>query len=396
MPATFYAKLPAHDCFVDIANPAVYTPVPPCWHVIITDVTGSTEAVQAGRYKAVNIIGAASIIALLNLDRDLDVPYVFGGDGASLVIPPSLLEQACAALLATQSLARQEFDLDLRVGIVPVADILAAGQRLLIAKFKLSASYEQAMFSGGGLAFAERLVKDPATALQYAVSPTSATPQADFTGLECRWQDIPSPYGETVTLLVTATAPTTADNNAIYRDVIERIEAVYGDPEQYRPLTHSTLKPSFSPAQLLPESKVRQPGGFWKHQRHLWKIWARNHLLRLFLKFDVQTGTTHWRDYMDLLIHTSDYRKYDDTLRMILAGTPGQRETLTAYLKGQYQAGKLSYGLHVADRALMTCVVFERMGRQAHFIDGADGGYALAAKALKKRISATAPLASTP
>ena len=34
----------------------------------------------------------------------------------------------------------------------------------------------------------------------------------------------------------------------------------------------------------------------------------------------------------------------------------------------------------------VTCVVFERLGRQIHFIDGNDGGYARAARALKERL----------
>jgi hypothetical protein len=34
----------------------------------------------------------------------------------------------------------------------------------------------------------------------------------------------------------------------------------------------------------------------------------------------------------------------------------------------------------------MTCLVFERGGRQVHFVDGADGGYALAAKDMKQRM----------
>jgi hypothetical protein len=45
------------------------------------------------------------------------------------------------------------------------------------------------------------------------------------------------------------------------------------------------------------------------------------------------------------------------------------------------------YGLHISDRALMTCLVFERNGRQVHFVDGADGGYALAAKEMKQKLS---------
>ena len=33
---------------------------------------------------------------------------------------------------------------------------------------------------------------------------------------------------------------------------------------------------------------------------------------------------------------------------------------------------------------LMTCLIFERMGSQVHFVDAADGGYAMAAVGLKK------------
>jgi hypothetical protein len=35
----------------------------------------------------------------------------------------------------------------------------------------------------------------------------------------------------------------------------------------------------------------------------------------------------------------------------------------------------------------MTCLVYERNGAQVHFIDTADGGYAMAAKNLKAQIS---------
>ena len=51
-------------------------------------------------------------------------------------------------------------------------------------------------------------------------------------------------------------------------------------------------------------------------------------------------------------------------------------------------------GPHVTDRALVTCVVFEPRGRQIHFIDGADGGYARAASAMKERLRARADAAS--
>jgi len=37
------------------------------------------------------------------------------------------------------------------------------------------------------------------------------------------------------------------------------------------------------------------------------------------------------------------------------------------------------------DRAHMTCLVFNHAGKHLHFIDGADGGLFLAAKAFKER-----------
>jgi hypothetical protein len=59
--------------------------------VVLADVKGSTEAVRAGRYKDVNLVGAACITAALNVTRDLDLPYAFGGDGATVLIAPDCL-----------------------------------------------------------------------------------------------------------------------------------------------------------------------------------------------------------------------------------------------------------------------------------------------------------------
>lgn len=50
------------------------------------------------------------------------------------------------------------------------------------------------------------------------------------------------------------------------------------------------------------------------------------------------------------------------------------------------------YGFHVSDRALMTCLVYEEQGRHIAFIDGADGGYALAAKVLKEKLKSNSHL----
>ncbi|MDP7556403.1 MAG: DUF3095 family protein [Nitrospinaceae bacterium] len=83
----------------------------------------------------------------------------------------------------------------------------------------------------------------------------------------------------------------------------------------------------------------------------------------------------------------SDFQKFDDTLRMTIDSKPGQRKELLEYLETELKAGKLFYGTHISDSALMTCMVFDRKERHLHFVDGASGGYALAAKQLKGQIA---------
>ena len=49
----------------------------------------------------------------------------------------------------------------------------------------------------------------------------------------------------------------------------------------------------------------------------------------------------------------------------------------------RYTDGTSVYGTHVANAALMTCAITSYRGDHVHLVDGADGGYALAAKQLK-------------
>jgi hypothetical protein len=93
-----------------------------------------------------------------------------------------------------------------------------------------------------------------------------------------------------------------------------------------------------------------------------------------------------WGSYKTIVSDATDYEKFDDVLRMVITGNADQRKQLILYLDLLYQKGIVVYGMHVTDRALMTCLVFERNGRQVHFVDGADGGYAVAAKAMKARM----------
>ena len=121
----FYQDLPALDSFADAIETDRHAPVPADWWIVVADVIGSTQAIASGSYKKVNTVGAACIAAVVNVDRSVDIPFVFGGDGATFAVPDTLRERVIPALREAQRLSRSSFDLLLRVGMISVASLLA-------------------------------------------------------------------------------------------------------------------------------------------------------------------------------------------------------------------------------------------------------------------------------
>jgi hypothetical protein len=66
--------------------------LPEDWQVIITDIKKSTEAVAAGKHETVNLAATGSIVAILNIaySHEITIPFFFGGDGASFLVPGTI------------------------------------------------------------------------------------------------------------------------------------------------------------------------------------------------------------------------------------------------------------------------------------------------------------------
>jgi hypothetical protein len=106
---------------------------------------------------------------------------------------------------------------------------------------------------------------------------------------------------------------------------------------------------------------------------------------------NMDTETTKWSAYRDELVENSDFRKFDGMLRMVMDGSETQATALQNFLDAEHQAGKLAYGMHKSREALITCIVQSFSGNHMHFVDGSDGGYALAAKDLKRQLAVKCP-----
>jgi hypothetical protein len=199
----FYSNLKPTLNFKDILNQKNYSEVPDDWSVIITDVKGSTKAIESGRYKDVNTIGAASIVAV---DKSLK----------------------------------------------------------------------------------------------------------DLEGLSCRWNPIKSQRGKILSLLVEAKGE---KKDQIYTNVLLKLEEIFeGQLESANPVNFEETKYK-TLWQIFQDEKRYQDTIFSKSFiKRLFEII----LAVLLFKFHLKLPNFDSKGYIDSMVTHSDYRKFDDMLRMVI------------------------------------------------------------------------------
>jgi len=379
----FYANLESFDAFADVADMDNYRTAPDDWYVIIADVKGSTQAIDEGRYKQVNMIGAACINAVLNITEKGIVPYVFGGDGATLLVPSSCLDDCKRVLLGVRYLAATRFNLSLRVGVVAVATIHAHGPvRVMVGKYQLSPVNSVATFSGGGMDLAEQWIKSGS---EYLLEQEPDDKNPDLSGLSCRWEPLASQHGVMLSLLMQARSNNESDKAQLYRELIQEVTQLSGDTERSaKPICDTNMKFRWPPSGLPAEIDVTV--GTRNRSLYALRLYLSS-LIQWFLdRYDLSAGGYQGKQYRVELRDNTDYRRFDDTLRILLDCSTKQADKIDAMLALRAQRGELIYGLHRSDSALMTCLVFDlHNGEHIHFVDGSDGGFTSAAKNLKAR-----------
>src|SRR4051812_20664417 len=373
--APFYASIPVFRGFGSLMDPALYSPLPDDWTVGVADIVESTRAIAQARYKAVNMAGAAVIAAVTNALEGREFPFVFGGDGASFAVAPGDLEPAREALAATAAWVKDDLDLAMRVALVPVAAVRAQGFDVRVARFGPSPNLSYAMFSGGGLGWAEAAMKRG----EFSVAPASSGAHPDLTGLSCRFEEIPSVRGLILSVLI---VPAKGADPAAFRKLIEDvITLVERSPDAGRPVPPNGPPLKWPPAGNNYEARAKRGGSL------LWRrafVLANTLFVYLIMRFGISVGGFVPKTYTQQVVENSDFRKYDDGLRMILDCTPELERALTQRLAAAAASGIVRYGLHRQDAAMMTCFTpFASRSDHVHFIDGARGGYASAATALK-------------
>lgn len=374
-PSDFYATVPCHDDFEVLADSATYTALPDDWWLGTSDIIGSTRAIAQGRYKAVNMVGAAVISAQINAHKGAAFPFIFGGDGAGFAVPPEWRDRAATALSATRHWAHAEFNLDLRVGMVQVRDIRAAGMEIAVARFQAASAVDYAMFSGGGLSWAEAQMKSGAHDLPRA--PEGSQP--DLEGLSCRWSRLPSQHG--VILSVVIVPAPDAPAPAFAALALQVLTLARGLERAGTPVRPEGPAVKWPPEGATLEAHAQRGDGPLGPARR--KALFESFVARVLIKTGIRIGGFDARRYQRIVGENADFRKFDDGLKMTLdcdAATQGQLEQL---LDAAVGAGTIRYGLHAQSDAMMTCIVPSILtDDHVHFVDGAAGGYTAAAAAI--------------
>jgi len=232
------------------------------------------------------------------------------------------------------------------------------------------------MFMGGGASWAEQQMK----AGQFAVEPAAPGSRPDLSGLSCRWNPIQSRHGVIASIII---VPVETASPEQFAGLVNDIVAIAGEQERGgHPVPAEGLHFPWPPKGLDYEARASASS----HLRLLRKLRILfeatvsiilERANRPFMGLDVQL-------YRADSAQRSDFRKFDDGLKMTVDLNAAQLARIESILQAAAKSGIGRYGLHRQSEALMTCLVPSPFQRDhMHFIDGADGGYAKAAAQLK-------------
>ena len=379
MPRPWVDTVPTLDLFAQVVDPSLYIRVPDDWYVCVSDIVDSTGAIDSGRYKAVNVAGAATISAVANaLHGDLRL-FAFGGDGARLAVPPEHAQVVSDALSRVAMWAALDLHLTLRTGMITVAEVRAANADVRVALWRASEEVRYTMFSGEGMDWAEQQLK----AGSIRLPPAKMDEEPDLTGLSCQWGPIQARQGKIVSLIVKRGSKA---SDASFGSIVSEVISIIEGKQSFNPVPVDGPDVRWPSDSIALQSRIADAGStIWRRRV---SVVLNAAFAWLVFKLGIRLGRFDPKRYRREMALNTDFRKFDDALMMTLDCSPDTITKLEYLLEVAAAEGVVRFGLHLQDSALMTCIAPSVVASDhMHFVDGADGGYASAARQLKARPS---------
>ncbi len=363
-------------------DPSHYIQLGGDWAVAVADVIASTALVAQGRDREINFVAGAVVAVLASTMGTPDSPNAcqFGGDGAVAVVPPDKKTLAAEVLQALAYWAKEEFDIPLRVGMVPVQALNQAKHEVYAALHDFGKGNVFGQFLGSGISQAEIWVKAEA---KWRLSPAPG-PLPGLEELSCRWRPIPSARGTVLCIIIDPVDKgTSADLLAHIESELSKIvstaeAAPLGEGQRFKmdyPSSHSL------------QTELASFKGFSKIVRLL-KVLTGTLLMKLALGCkNGRLGPIDMNHYKRAQAERSDYRKMAGGPRLVLDVTIEEAQRIETMLSAFEAQGLLHFGTATSDATVMTCLVGDfAADRHVHFVDGAGLGYWRAATILKGKL----------
>ena len=362
-------------------DPAHYQTLAPAWFLAVADVEASTKLAGIGRGRAVNFVAGAAVAVLSGVaTKPPDMTACqFGGDGAIAAVSPDCEARTRETLAALAHWADAEFGIPLRVGLVPVAALNAAGHEVLAALQDFGGGNVFGQFLGSGIAAADAWVKADR---EWRIDPAPG----ELPGLEnlsCRWEPVPPRRGHVLCVIVDP-APGKAGDAALTRLLADFERIVPGATAA--PLGDGgDLAPKGVPGWLALQGEMRteKPG---RRFRRLLTALGGTLILNFVHAIGGKLGRIDTKHYTRKIAERSDYRKLAGGPRFVLDVTQAETAAIEAALAREEAEGNITFGTARADSTTITCLVGDFMAdRHVHFVDGEGLGFWRAASVLKAK-----------
>jgi hypothetical protein len=198
-------------------------------------------------------------------------------------------------------------------------------------------------------------------------------------GLSCQWGPLQPAQGTILSLIV---KPAPGAPQERFVEIASEVVAVLESAASTNPVPAAGPNVKWPADAITLQSRIADKG------RPSWRrylgVLATTALIWLVFKTGLRVRGFDPDRYRREIAVNTDYRKFDDALMMTVDCSPETAARLRAILDEAAAAGAVRYGLHLQDKALMTCVVTSVASPDhMHFVDGAGGGYAAAARQLR-------------
>ncbi|TXD46032.1 DUF3095 family protein [Polaribacter sp. IC073] len=362
-----------------LADESGFSEIPNTWHVVVVDIKNSTKAINEGKHQQVNLTATGAIISVLNTIRkekkNIEIPYFFGGDGATFIIPTLLLKKVTLVLENYSLHIKRNVNLTLRVGHVSIQDLVDQKANLKIVKHQLTEQLAIPIVLGNGLKKAEEIIKSTFIEID---SDGFKEHLLNLEGMECRWKEINPTQNKKKVICLLLDAVKETDQKDVYRAILTKMDAIFGTFNKRQPIKSNNLKLNFSISKIWKEMKISIAN---KSFLYLLKNWIATLVGKWY--FNMSENGKQYLHQIGQLSHTF---MLDGMINTIFTAEQSKINLFVAYLNQLEKENKIIYGIHVTHASIMSCYVLDRKTKHAHFVDGTEGGYTSAAKMFKTKL----------